>query len=88
MNEETIVHNIPVNVGETLIVTPQGKAKNDYFCKIFGYVVFIKDIPEGQEESAMSIMINQVRDRYAFATYQETTSSNAKKGSRSKKETL
>lgn len=71
MNVTEEKRTIPVTVGEVVNVTPLGKAKADYYTKIKGFVLFLNDIPIGQEEKKMNVTITALKEKYGFATYKE-----------------
>lgn len=61
------IKKIPVNIGDTMVVVPQGMAKNDPFVKIEGFMIFIKNTSKEQEQSRMKIKITAIKPTFGFA---------------------
>lgn len=68
MNETISEHRkFPVKLGERRQVKVVQKAKEDYFTKIDGFIVFLKGISPDLEGEYVTVEIRTIKEKYAFA---------------------
>lgn len=68
MNE--LLRKIPVSKGEELFIIPSGKGKKgDFFYNFSGFIIFLKNVPDGLEGRMLKVRVSAVKDNYAFAEF-------------------
>jgi len=60
----------PVNIGYIITAKPKGKAKNDYFIDLNGFIVFIKEMPEQYSNEIVRVRVTAVKKSFAFAVFE------------------